>query len=86
MMLKIINKYWNALQINSELQERFQNNPFVAYKTNKNLQEITRHTINNGKVFKAQSKSREGKCEPCNTSKPSLCCKRVIDTNTFQSY
>ena len=37
-------------------------------------------------MFKAHSKSREGKCEPCNTSKPSLCCKQVIDTSTFQSY
>ena len=69
------------------MEEIFQNNPFVAYKRNKNLQEIIGgHTIKNGKVFKAHSKSREGKCEPCNTSKPSLCCKQVIDTSTFQSY
>ena len=59
----------------------------MAYKRNKNLQEITGgHTITNGKVFKAHSKSREGRCEPCNTSKPSLCWKQVIDTSTFQSY
>ena len=71
----------------SGLEEIFQNNPFVAYKRNKNLQEIIGgHTIKNGKVFKAHSKSREGKCEPCNTSKPLLCCKQVIDTSTFQSY
>ena len=44
------------------------------------------HTIKNGKVFKAHSKSRKGKCEPCNTTKPSLCCKQIIDTSTFQSY
>ena len=67
--------------------KRFENNPFVVYKGNKNLQEIIgSHTIKNGKVFKVHSKSREGKCEPCNTSKPSLCCKQVIDTSTFQSY
>ena len=59
----------------------------MAYKKNKNLQEITGgRTITNGKVFKAHSKSREGRCEPCNTSKPSLCWKQVIDTSTFQSY
>ena len=46
MMRKIINKHWNFLQINPGLEEIFQNNPFVAYKKNKNLQEITGgHTI-----------------------------------------
>ena len=65
----------------------FQNNPFVAFKRNKNLQEIMGgHTIKNGNVFKAYSKKRKGKCEPCNTSKPSLRCKQVIDTSTFRSY
>ena len=78
-----MSKHWNVLQINSELQETFQNNPFVAYERKKNLQEIIGgHTIKNGKVFKVHSKSREGKCEPCNTSKPWLCCKQV----TKQSY
>ena len=86
-MRKIINKHWNVLQINPGLEEIFQNNPFVAYKRNKNLQEIIGgHTIKNGKVFKAHSKSREGKCESCNKSKSSLYCKQVIDTSTFQSY
>ena len=40
MMRKIISKHWNVLQINPGLEEIFQNNPFVAYKRNKNLQEI----------------------------------------------
>ena len=40
MMRKIINKRWNVLQINLGLEEIFQNNPFVAYKRNKNLPEI----------------------------------------------
>ena len=87
MMCKIINKHWNVLQINPKLQEKFQNNPFVAFKRNKNLQEIRGdHTIKNGKAFKAHSKNRKGKSEPCNTSNPSLCCKQVIDTSTFRSY
>ena len=87
MMRKIINKHCNVLQINPGLEKIFQNNPFVAYKRNKNLQEIIGgHTIKNGKVFKAHSKSREEKCELCSTSKPSLCCKQIIDTSTFQSY
>ena len=36
MMHKIIHKHWNVLQINPELEEIFPNNPFVAYKRNKN--------------------------------------------------
>ena len=81
MMCKVINKHWNVLQINRGLQEIFQNNPVMAFKINKNLQEIIGgHTIENGKLFKAHSKSRKGKCEPCNTSKSSLCCEQVIGT------
>ena len=52
-MRKIINKYWNLLQINPELREIFQNNPLVTIKRKKNLQEvIVRHAIKNGKAFK----------------------------------
>ena len=36
-MCEIINKYWNVIQINLELQETFQNNPFVSFKRNKKL-------------------------------------------------
>ena len=32
MMRNIINKHWNVLQINPDLQKTFQNNPFVAFK------------------------------------------------------
>ena len=84
MVRKIINKHWNVLKINLDWQETFQTPPFVAFKRNKNLQEIIGgHTIKNGKVYKAHSKNRKGKCDPCNTSKPSLCCRQVIDTSTF---
>ena len=83
-MHKIITKHWNFLQINPKLQETFQNNPFMSFKRNKNSQEVIGgHTIKNGKLFKAHSKNRKGKCEPCNTSKPSLCYNQVIDTSAF---
>ena len=87
MIHKIVNKQWNVFQINPELRKTFQNNPFAPFKRNKNLQEIIGgQTMINGKVFKAHSKKGKGKCELCNTSKPSLCCKQVIDTSTFRSY
>ena len=86
-MCKIINKHWNILQINPELQGTFQNNPFVAFKRNKNLQEIIGgHTIKNGKVHKAHSKNRKGKCEPCNTSKPSLYSKIHSEVTKHSNY
>ena len=85
MIRTIIYKHWNFLQINLELREIFQNHS--TFKRNKILQEITGgHTIKNGKMFITYSKNRKGKCEPCKTSKPSLCCKQVIDTNTFLNY
>ena len=69
------------------MQETFQNTLFVAFKRKENLQEIIgTHTIKNGKVFNTHLENRKGKCEPCNTKKPSLCCKQVIDTSTLQSY
>ena len=64
MMRKIINKHWNVFEINPELQETFQSNGFVAFKKNKNLQEIIGgHAIKNGKVFQVHSKHRKRKCE-----------------------
>ena len=54
--------YYNVLQINLKLQETFQNNLFVAFKRNKNLQEIIgSHTIKNENVFKTHFKNRNGK-------------------------
>ena len=44
------------------------------------------HTIKNGKMFKTNLEDRKEKCEPCNTNKPSKCCKLVIETSTFRSY
>ena len=73
--------------MNLELQETFQNYPFVAFKRNKNLQEIIGgRTIKNGKVLKTNLENKKGKCDPCNTNNSSLYCKQVIDTSTFRSY
>ena len=62
---KIINTHWNVLQINSEFKKHFRTIHFMAFKRNKNLQEITGdHTNKNEKVFKALKpiqKNRKGK-------------------------
>ena len=73
MMCEIINNYWNILQINLELQETFKNNPLVALKRNKNLQEIIGgHKIKHEKAFKTHLENRNGKSEHCNINVPSL--------------
>ena len=47
-MSKIISKHLNVLHINPQLRGTFQNNPFVAFKRNKDLLEfIVGHTIKN---------------------------------------
>ena len=63
-------------------------NLFLAFKRNKNLQEIIAgQTIKNGTMFKTHLENRKGKCdEPYHTRKPSLRCKQIIDTSTFQNY
>ena len=59
-MSKIISKHLNVLHINPQLRGTFQNNPFVAFKRNKNLLEfIVGHTIKNGKIFKTHSKTEK---------------------------
>ena len=66
MMRKILDKNWNVLQINPELEETFQNYMFVAFKRNKNFQEIIgSHTIKYRKEFKTHLENRKAKYEPC---------------------
>ena len=66
------------------MQETFQNTTFLAFKRNKNLQEIIGgHTIKNVKVFNTYLEIRKEKREPCNTNRLSLCCKQVTDTSTI---
>ena len=87
MMRKILDKNWNVLQINPELEETFQNYMFVAFKRNKNFQEIIgSHTIKYRKEFKTHLENRKAKYEPCNTNKSSLHCKEVQGYETQKLY
>ena len=62
----MINKYWYVLQINLELQETFQNNPFVPFKSKKLTRTYKKTYDKNCKVLKTHVENRKGKCEPCN--------------------
>ena len=81
-----INKHWNILKINPELEETFQNTkPFLAYRRNRNLKDlIGQTTLNNNKVIRKKPKEK-GKCRPCLTKSNNLCCRQIQSTSTFTS-
>ena len=66
-----INKHWNILKINPELEGTFQNTkPFLAYQRNRNLKDlIGQTTLNNNKVIQKKP-TEKGKCRPCLTKLP----------------
>lgn len=85
---EVVKKNWNILQIGSEFENVFDNTPTIAFKRNKNIQElIGGNLINNGKLVKRNKlKQKEGKSKTCNTNRTSLCCTQVVNTSTFKSY
>ena len=82
----VVRENWHILQINSEFRNVFVNKPTVAFKRNKNIQDlIGGHLIKDGKVVKKKLKKRQGKSKPCNTTRSALCCMQVVNTNRFRS-
>ena len=83
---KIVNRNWNILQINTEFHGVFQATLMIAFKRSRNLQEIIGgHTVKQGKVFKKNLAGINGKSVPCSSTRPSLCCTQVLNTQTFMS-
>ena len=83
---KIVNRNWNILQINTEFHGVFQATPMIAFKRSRNLQEIIGgHTVKQGKVFQKNLARINGKSVPCSSTRPSLCCTQVLNTQTFMS-
>ena len=81
-----MNRKWNILQINTEFHGGFQATPMIAFKRSQNLQEIIGgHTVKEGKVFKKNLARINGKSVPCSSTRPSLCCTQVLNTQTFMS-
>ena len=80
-----IEKHWNLLQINEELQQSFEQKPKLVYRRNKNLRDyIGQTTIRNNKVLKKRD-LKEGKCRPCLTNTRNLCCRQMSSTSIFKS-
>lgn len=69
-MSKRIKNKWGILQINFKLQKVFKEKPIIAFKRNKNIQEIIGgDDIVNGKVLKQQFNKEEGCYIPSNTQR-----------------
>ena len=83
---KIMNRNWNILPINTEFHGVFQATPMIAFKRSKNLLKIIgSNTVKQGKVFKKNLAKLNGKSVPCSSTRPSLCCTQVLNTQTFMS-
>ena len=74
------------MQINTEFQRVFQVTPMRVFKCSKTLQEIIGgHTVIQGKLFKKNLARLNGKSMPCSSTRPSLCCTQVLNTQTLMS-
>ena len=81
---KIVNRNWNILQINTKFHRVFKDTPIIAFKRSRNLKEIIGgHIVKQGKVFKKNLTRLNGKSLPCSSTRPSLCCTQVLNTQTF---
>ena len=83
---EVVRNNWQILQINPEFCNVLVNKPTVAFKRNKNIQDlIGGHLIKDGKVAKKKLEKRQGKSKTCNTTRSALCCMQVVNTNTIKS-
>ena len=58
----------------------------IAFKSSKNLQEIIGgHTVKEVKVFRKNLARLNGKSTPCSSTRPSLCCTQILNTNNYES-
>ena len=58
----------------------------IAFKRSKNLQEIIGgYRVKQGKIFKKSLVRLNGKSMPCSSTRPSLYCTQIVNTQTFMS-
>ena len=82
---KAIDDNWSILSINQDLAPLFQEKPILAFRRNRNLQNLLcKHKLENSKpVTKVLTKT--GKCMPCLTNAKNKCCKQMVSTNYFSN-
>ena len=73
----LIDKSWHVLQVEP---------PVLAFKRNKNLQDINggNKVFDNKQILNVK-KSNKGKCQPCFTRSINFCCKKLKPCSAFQS-
>ena len=83
---KILRTRWELLHLSPKTKNTFEEPPVMAFKRCSNLRDILgSNTIENNKVKKHTSKKITGKSKPCFARTDTLCCKHVIDAQTFKS-
>ena len=80
---KVIDDNWNILSINPEIAPLFKDKPILAYRRNRNLQNILcKHKLENNLPISRKHR-RIGKCRPCWGRRNNKCCKQMVTTNHF---
>ena len=82
-----INKHWDILKVDPNLEQIFQEKPVMAFKRNKNLKDMIgqKTLLNNKVVRKKPIKTHKGLCSPCNSHGNNICCKQIRNTDEFQN-
>ena len=76
-----IDNNWNILSINSTIAPLFTQKPIIAFRRNRNLQQLLcKHKLQNNKpIIKKEKKI--GRCRPCFSRANNMCYKQIADTN-----
>ena len=83
---RAVNKHQDILKINRDFEQIFAELPIIAFRRNKNLQDILgKKTIINNKKQPRQSINQNSYSKPCNSKLNHLCCTQVQATSTFRS-
>ena len=82
---KILRTRWELSHLSPKTKKNIRRT-FMAFKRCSNLRDILgSNTIENNKVKRHTSKKMTGKSKPCFARADTLCCKHVIDAQTFKS-
>ena len=84
-MLAISNN-WDLLHINQEFKDVFQKTPILAFRRNKNLDDLLGcKNIVDRKVQRLSKKKKIGFSTKCFSKLENLCCEEVVHTQSFKS-
>ena len=78
---KAINDNWDILSINQEIAPLFQEKPILAFRRNRNLQNmLCKYKLKNGRPI-TRKERKIGKCRPCLSKSNNKCCAQMVSTN-----